>query len=308
MSVLRKPKYIWNILREAGRRFDRDYGPFLASGLAFDLMLCILPFLLILISISGYLLESSEQTHQDILAFLERALPITLTELQSSLQQFIKDRKIIGAVGLISLLLAASRVFGGIRAVLEITFRRKLKFNLITGKLFDIGMVVLAGLLLFLSLGISYVITDLQNWLAEWLAAHSYDFRKLNSFIAMTLAFTASSAMFFLMYRLPLEQQIPTRIILTLALLVALFWEIAKWLFGLYLANLGKFDVIYGSFGVLVVLVLWIYYTAIIFVAGAEIGSAWQDLRSAPAANGKEAVISRPPTLREEPDNVAKKS
>ncbi len=303
---MRAVKFAWDVLQEAGRRFDRDYGAFLASGLAFDLMLCILPFLLILLSISGYVLESSEQMHQDILAFLERALPVTLTELQHNLQQFIKDRKIIGAVGLISLLLAASRVFGGIRTVLEITFRQKLQFNYLTGKLFDIGMVVLTGALLFLSLAFSYLLSDLQNWLTSWLSGRGYDFSRLNSLIALALAFAASAVMFFLVYRLPLERRVPTRIVLTLALLVAALWELAKWLFGLYLANLGRFDALYGSFGVLVILVLWIYYSATIFVAGAELGSAWYDLRQPPAANP--AAGRRPDTLRDETGRATRRA
>ncbi|MDZ7266860.1 MAG: YihY/virulence factor BrkB family protein [candidate division KSB1 bacterium] len=304
--MMRAVKFAWQVLQEAGRRFDRDYGTFLASGLAFDLMLCILPFLLVLLSLSGYVLESSEQMHQDILAFLERALPVTLSELQHSLQHFIKDRKIIGAVGLISLLLAASRVFGGIRTVIEISFRRKLPFNYVTGKLFDIGMVVLTGALLFLSLGFSYVITDLQNWLTSWLSGRGYDFSRLNNLIALALAFAASTGMFFLVYRLPLERHVPTRIVMTLALLVAALWELAKWLFGLYLANLGRFDVLYGSFGVLVILVLWIYYSAIIFVAGAELGSAWHDLRQPAVA--KAAPARRPDTLRDETGRATRRA
>lgn len=304
--MIRVVIFAWDVIKEASRRFDRDYGAFLASGLAFDLILCILPFLLVLLSISGYVLESSEQLHQDILAFLERALPVTLTELQHNLQQFIKDRKIIGAVGLISLLLAASRVFSGIRTVIEITFRQKLQFNYFTGKLFDIGMVVLTSALLFLSLGFSYVLSDLQNWLTSWLSERGYDFSRLNNFIALALAFAASEVMFFLVYRLPLERRVPTRIVLTMALLVAALWELAKWLFGLYLANLGRFDALYGSFGVLVILVLWIYYSAVIFVAGAELGSAWYDLRQPPAA--KPAASRRPDTLRDETGRATRRA
>src|SRR5262245_34448845 len=55
-------------------RFDRDDGMFLASGLAFNVILCLLPFLLILASLWGYFLESSQQAQQDVLAFVTQAL------------------------------------------------------------------------------------------------------------------------------------------------------------------------------------------------------------------------------------------
>ena len=61
------------------------------------------------------------------------------------------------------------------------------------------------------------------------------------------------------------------RTALITALLIAGLWEIAKYLFRLYVDFINNFTAIYGSLGLLVVLFFWIYYSCLIFVIGGEI-------------------------------------
>jgi len=277
--MLKKLLFLWRILAGAVRRFDEDDGTLLASGLAFNMLLCLLPFLLIVASFSGYLLESSQASQQELLRVLENAFPGATHKLQDSLLRLLEDRQIIGALGMLTLALAASRLFGGIRVVLKITYGHELDLNLITGKLFDMGMVALTCALLLLSLGLSTIITIVEEVGLAWLGGRGYDVSGLAQFAAHGIAYVFSAAMFFVMYRMPLPRHVPTSIVLVTALLVGALWEIAKWLFEFYLSTVSAYDVLYGSFGVLVVLVLWINYSAIIFVIGAELGASMLALR-----------------------------
>ena len=277
--LLDKLLFPWRILWRTILRFDKDHGAFLASGLAFNMVLCVLPFLLILASLSGYFLESSQKAQNDILTFFQRALPGATARIQTSISRFLENRELIGAVGLVSLVFFASRLFGSIRVVLNLTFNQEHDLNIITGKLFDIGMVVLTTMLLVLSIFLSSVVGLLQKLGESWLFTRGYDIFVIKGWLGDGIAFVLSTAMFFVMYRMPLPSRVPTWIVALQAFIVGALWEFAKWLFGLYLTNLGRFDVFYGSFGVLVALVLWIDYSAIIFVIGAELGATIFDLR-----------------------------
>ncbi len=277
--MLNKILFPLRVLLDAVRRFDQDDGFFLASGLAFNMLLCLLPFLLIVASLSGYLLESSLAAQQELLALVENAFPEATHELQESLLNLLQDREIIGMLGLLTLALAASRLFSGIRVALKITYGHELDLNMITGKLFDMGMVVLTCALLLLSLGLSSVVTFMEELGLAWMAERGYDAGKFNQLAAHGFAYVFSVAMFFVMYRMPLPQRVPSSIVLWTSLLVGMLWEIAKWLFEIYLSKVTSYDVLYGSFGVLVILILWINYTAIIFVIGAELGAAMLALR-----------------------------
>lgn len=270
-AALRKPVHV---LAQAFRRFNEHEGLFIASGLAFNLLLCLLPFLLIVASLYGYWLESSQAAQQKVLGVIGGAFPEATHKLQGSLLNLLEDRQLLGAVGLLALVLAASRLFGGVRVVLRLTYGQELDLNLITGKLFDMGMVALACALLLLSLAMSSAVTFMEELVRAWLAEAGYDVARLNQFAAHAMAYAFSAAMFFILYRMPLPRSVPTSIVLCTALLVGLLWEMAKWLFELYLSKAPTYDVLYGSFGVLVILILWINYTAILFVIGAELGAA----------------------------------
>ena len=272
-------KSIFTLLLGTIQRFNKHHGAFLASGLAFDIFICILPFLVIIISLLGYFLESSQHAQQEILRLFETVLPEALYDIDQNLKDFLQKRHFLGVVGLSTLLLAASRVFSGIRIVLNIIYNKGRKFNFILGKLFDIGMVVLVGLFFLLSVGASSVLALWKTWSDEKLAMAGFNSDQLYQIIGPAVAYFFTSLMFYLMYRLPLMRIVRRKIVLIQAIVVATLWEIAKWLFGFYIINIGKFDVLYGSFGVLIVLVLWIYYSAAIFVVGAELGSTLHSLR-----------------------------
>ena len=262
-------------------RFDRDDGMFLASGLSFNIIMCVLPFLLILASLWGYFLESSQQAQQDILAFVAEALPAAVDEVRASLEELLHHRGLIGLVGLLSLVWTASRLFAGIRVVMKITFGVEKRFNYVTGKLFDVGMVALTCLILFLSLLAASSTAVLDAWRESFFELIGYRWDFMRGRIGFGFVYLLSSTLLFLLYRLPLPASVPTRIVALQAFIVGALWEAAKRLFQLYLANLEDFDVLYGSFGVLVMLVLWVQYSAITFVAGAELGAVLHEMRGA---------------------------
>jgi membrane protein len=71
------------------------------------------------------------------------------------------------------------------------------------------------------------------------------------------------------------HQKIPSREALYAALAASLLWELAKQIFRFYLMNVADWNKVYGSFTLLFALVLWVYYSCIVFILGAEMGWLW---------------------------------
>jgi membrane protein len=97
--------------------------------------------------------------------------------------------------------------------------------------------------------------------------------------ISILLAFFFTVCMFFCLYKLMSYRRIRARTALYAAFWASVLWEIAKHGFRLYLFKVAALSQVYGSFGLLFALILWVYYSCIVFVLGAEMGWVWEQKR-----------------------------
>ena len=85
------------------------------------------------------------------------------------------------------------------------------------------------------------------------------------------VAYLFSVLMFFILFRFLPTRKPSTRTAFLSALLIAGLWEMAKYLFRIYVNFINSFAAVYGSLGLLVVFIVWIYYSCLLFVLGGEI-------------------------------------
>jgi len=93
------------------------------------------------------------------------------------------------------------------------------------------------------------------------------------------LSLAVSLLMFYLAYRFVPHRRVRPGAALAGAILASLLWEIAKQLFRLYIRQVGLYDQIYGPVGVLIAFVMFVYYTAIVFVFSAAFVAALEARR-----------------------------
>ncbi len=86
------------------------------------------------------------------------------------------------------------------------------------------------------------------------------------------MAFCFTFCLFFCLYKFIPNRRIQTRTALYAALAASVLWEMAKLGFRHYLFKVVDLGQFYGSFGLLFALVLWVYYSCIVFILGAEMG------------------------------------
>lgn len=251
-------------LRAAVRRFFAVDGAFLASGLAFSFLVCLIPLVLLGVSVVGFLL-SSEQAAQEVVGHLIRNFPVYRQEIARALLAIVAHRHISGILGTVILVFFSTQLFSASRLVMH----RVLGVRQAGGVLGDLArdalIVALLSIFLFLGTVATWVVEWIQTFVLEpahvptrWIAA---------GWIALSLGI--STSMLYLGYRyLPRRKGQPGAA-LAGALLASVLWEIAKRLFRLYIGNAGLYGQVYGPLGVLVAFVMFVYYTCVVFVLGA---------------------------------------
>jgi membrane protein len=242
---------------------------FLASGLSFNLLICLIPILFFVVSLAGFVL-SRRAAVEVVVNQIGEFVPVYKNELHQVLSQIIRRRNLSGLLGTLVLLLFASQLFAALRLVLNDIFGFSQGPGLLRETIKDFLLLFVMGILFLASI----VITDLFGWLkvllmvpvgmpAEWIRS-----------VFIVLALALNTALFFVAYRYFPHRLVPVRAALGGALLASVMWEAAKQAFRWYIVTLGVYDKVYGPLGVLVALSMFTYYSGIVFVLGAEFAAA----------------------------------
>jgi membrane protein len=250
------------------KKFNEDHGFFLSSGVTFSLLICLVPFILLLLSLLATYLYSDREVLNTLRRYIESAIPSLDPRIMRNILRIIHDRKIVGVLGIAGLVWTSTWVFSSLRTALNIIFQVNKGRSLLRGKAIDLAMILLAGIFLLLSMVFTSGITLIQGYRFN----HYFDLRPVFRFILKYLIpFAFTYWMFFLIYKIIPEKKIRYQTALQAALFTSLFWEAAKHLFGWYVSHLGRFSMVYGSLSTLAIFFLWVYYSSTILLLGGEV-------------------------------------
>ena len=265
-KIFRKLRLLWFALR----KFRDDKGFLLSSGLAFTFLVGLIPLLLLLIFLVGTHLYSDREVLNHIRRYLENVAPSLDPRVMKNILRVIRDRKIIGVLGVGGLIWASIWVFSTLRTVLNIIFQVKKGQGIIRGIATDLLMIFLVGTLHLSSMTLASVMVYFKRY--------RFSFKsplELGLLVGFTLKyiipFFLSFWMFFLIYKIIPNKKITSRTALQAALFSSLLWEGAKHLFGWYVLSLGGFTMVYGSLSTLAIFVLWVFYSSTILLMGGEV-------------------------------------
>jgi membrane protein len=258
------------ILFDALRKFDKDHGFFLSSGITFNLLICLIPIALLLIALVGTYLYSDQEVLSHIRQYLENSFPSLDPRIMKNILRIIRDRKIVGLLGIGGLIWTSTWVFSSLRTALNIVFEVEKGRNIVRGKAIDLFMIFLGGIFLLLSMVFTSSITVIQQYQFRSIPEMSVIFRFI---IKYPIPFLFTFWMFFLIYKIIPNKKIHFKTALQASFFTSLLWEIAKQIFAWYVLHSGRFSMIYGSLSTLAVFFLWIYYSSAVLILGGEIAS-----------------------------------
>lgn len=266
------------------RKAGQDDVFFLAGGIAFNIVIAAVPFLLLLITIFGYALRTQVADPQQ--AAIEYVF--TILPPSPSLERWVREQIGVlmqdlpgfGLLGFVLLVWISTRLIGSLRSALRDVFDVQEDRGIVQGKIFDAKMVVVAGTLFIANTFITVLLEAVQTYGIEFLGiGQGGAVRSLQVLVAQLLAYAFIFLMFLLIYRFLPARRIPWRIAFASALFTSITFELLKSGFAWYVAYVANYRTTYGYFASLVVLMFWIYYSAVVFVLGGEVGQIYETNR-----------------------------
>jgi len=259
---------------------DADNIAFLSGAIAFNLLVAFAPLILAAIGIAGTILRLQEaDPAETLLRYIFEGLPPVSDEFQAMvggiLRELIDQSTGLLSIGTVFLVWLSTRLIGTLRTALREVFDIQQGRNIILGKLFDMKMVIAAGTLLALNVGITVSVELVARFGLDALGIATGVPRPFQIFYGRVVAFLSIWVMFLLMYRYLPPRKIHWRTAVVAATFAALLFELLKLAFGWYVTNVADYRSTYGNLATLVVLILWIYYSATVFILGGEVGQVF---------------------------------
>ncbi len=277
-----KLKAWWQLVKQAGESWIDDYAPSMGAALAYYTAFSLAPLLLIVIAIAG-LVFGAEAARGEIFGQLtglmgsEAAAAVEgmLTSVSKPSEGIVATKPSEGIVatlvGAVFLLIGATSVFGELQDALDRIWRAPARakvggvLGLVRARLLSFGMIFGLAFLLMVSLVLGAGMAALGKWWGAWFA----EFETVVQLVNAVLSFGLTGAVFAFIYKFMPRFSIQWRDVWLGAAVTALLFTLGKTLIGLYIGKTGVASG-FGAAGSLVVLLVWVYYSAQIFLMGAE--------------------------------------
>jgi len=261
-----------------------DNIPFLASGLSFSLLLTAVPFTVLLLGVIGYLVQHQITTQQvSVHELLSRFLPTAgdgraggFEAIERELVDVVRRRGRLTLYGIPLFLWFSTRFFDSLRVALNEVFDTDENRRWYLIKLLDVFMVLLAGVFLVAS-GLLSAFEARQTpavsrvFVVHWIWSFSLEI----------VAFGLGIAVFFVVFKLLPSRRINWRTALVAATFCSLGFEVARRLYALYIGKFVTLDRLTSDANVaaLFLFLLWIYYSAFLFLLGGEVAETYDLIR-----------------------------
>jgi len=288
--VARRPiftRVYWTLRDYAKRVWDNageDNIFFLAGGISFNILLAAVPFVLLLVSgLATLLNRSADQTFLDVTAIIDSLLPPHAETSESPIHKLLNDiiraRGAVGIYSAVGFVWFSTRLFGSLRSVLADVFDIETDRGIIQGKLFDIQITIMATLLLVAYTSLSAYLalaTTRGIELFERLGLRADVMGTVEYMFGRLIAFVFVALMFFALYKFLPNRKIRSQTAWLASLFTSGMFEIAKNLFTTYVAEFNPGSLYTGTLYALVIIVFWVYYAAMIFILGGEVGQVYE--------------------------------
>jgi membrane protein len=254
----------------------------MGGAISFNVLVAVVPLFLFAVGIAGQLLTARfPDPGSVVIGFLEQSIPAVqgdvdlLGLIRTQVERMLArddDFTIVGAVLLIWL---STRLVGTLRTVLREVFDVGRSRDLVRGKLFDVQMVVVGGLLFMGNIWITAGIRAARDFGLDLLALQDVSASMVQRWTAHLVAFLSIWVLFLGIYRYLPARRIPWKAALIAASFTAVVHEILIRGFGWYVTQVANYGTTYGNLISLAVLFFWIYYEALGFILGGEVAQVW---------------------------------
>ena len=270
-------KNLLALLRKAAERWNADRAPRLAAALAYYATFSLAPLALVTIWIAG-LLFGDATAQQHLVQLVEQNFGVDSASFVQGLIGSVyhnSTNPLFGIVAIVGLLFGATGLFFGLQDSLNTIWNVPPRpprdfwhsvLGIFQDRTLSFIMVLASGGILTLSLAITTVLTALDPLLRLLQPSSA----ALLNFVDLLLSFLLVTVLFAVIYRVLPDTPVKWREVWLGALSAALLFTVGKFVLGLYL-NYGNIHTVFGAASSFVGVLVWIYYSAQIFLFGAEV-------------------------------------
>ncbi|MCQ8241019.1 YihY/virulence factor BrkB family protein [Rhizosaccharibacter radicis] len=269
-------RFAWTLLRDTVNAYLEDDALSRGAAIAYYTVFAIAPVLVIVIAITG-LAYGEEAARGAVVGQLRGMMGQDAAEAIQAMIASASNKnsgRLATALGIGTLLVTASGIFGEMQAGLNRIWRAEPKTSTVTrlvrARAVSLGLVAALAFLLIVSLAASAAIAAFSHRLQRVLP----DIDILLQLVNFLLSFGLITALFALIYKVLPDKPITWHDVGVGAVATAALFVIGKTLIGLYIGS-SQVASSYGAAGALVVVLLWVYYSAQIFLIGAEFTRVW---------------------------------
>jgi len=268
----------WPLLKETYNQWSEDKATRLGAALAYYTVFSIAPLIVIAMAVAGWIYgEQASESHMQ--HELEGMIG---PDSARAVQEMVKHANQTGSgvvatvLGIVVLLLGASGVFGQLQDALNTVWKVQPKpgrgiWGIIQDRFLSFTMVLGVCFLLLVSLTISAVLDALASYTAG-LPGGTVLWEIVNNLVSLVVI----AVLFAMMFKFLPDAKIAWGDVWIGAAVTAVLFTVGKFLIGVYLGTSGVASA-YGAVGSLVVLLLWVYYSTLIFLFGAEFTRVYAD-------------------------------
>jgi membrane protein len=268
---------LWNVLKEGAMTFAGDNVPRLGAALAYYTVFSLAPLILITITIAGAIF-GEEAARGQVFAHMRGLIGDTGAEV---VNEMVKDASRAGTgaiattLGIVALLFGASGVFGQLRAALNTIFRVPPKdapivMTFLKERFLSMATVVVIGFLLLVALVVDAGIAAAGQYMEHRLPGGEAVWHVVELVVSTAMV----TLLFALIFRYMPDIRTPWRDVWFASIVSAVLFSVGKFALSLYLGKKAT-ESSHSAAGALIVLLLWVYYSAQILFLGAELTQAY---------------------------------
>ena len=289
----------WLLAKESVLSFIDDGALSRGAAIAYYTVTSLAPILIIVIAIAGLFFGQDAARG----AIGSELSGLVGRQGASVLQGIVKNASnpttgtTAGLIGIVTLIITASGTFGEIQSALNLIWRAQpggtTVSRLVRARLASLGLVATLGFLLLVSLVVSSAVTGFTRTLDQELPFGGL----ITRLVSILLSFALVAVLFAAIYKALPDRDLRWRDVIVGAAVTALLFTIGKFLIGLYLGS-SSMASSYGAAGGLIILFVWVYYSAQIFLLGAEFTKAYASnygsMRNTEAATSVQPAAGEP--------------
>ncbi len=288
-------KRIFRTTRRILRRADDHHIYLAASGIAFNILLFLLPTMLVIVFIVGSFMDQASviALMEDFLLEVlppDGGLDIAIDIIKAELNSVLRNYQGAGWIGIPILFWVSLTLFSsmrtGLNAVFSFSQERRFLGSALLKDSFLLGLFVGAVF-------VSNATPRIVAYAADWTTTSVSSSQILKSMVSFSVTALIVYMFFIALYSFAPNRLPPLLVVFSSALFCLVFWEVARYGFGWYVKYFASYGKVYGIYGAAVAVAFWVYYSALVILFSGELAQYWYEARRRKKLEKKEMSALR---------------